>query len=1087
MLALYSGKPLFSQEEESKLKEAFLEAESYFLFEEYKDALPLYQRILNADPENYSIQYKVGVCYLNDVYQKHKSIQYLEKAVKGTSPDYKQNSFKERMAPLEAFYYLGNAYRVNNRLNEAIEAYKQFKQVLDPAVYDVELVDEQIKACKVAADLQSRPTYYISENLGEPVNSRFEDINPIISGDETAMAFTRKLQFYDAVFYSQKKDGKWTEPVNLTPFFMVDGNTYCTGLSYDGKEMYLYRLDGFDGNLYVSRRTGDEWSKLVKLNDNINTKYWESHASLSKDGKTLYFTSNRKEGYGGLDIYKSERKHGDDWGPAINLGPVINSKYNEETPFISEDGKTLFFSSLGHYSMGDYDIFYSSRLDNGQWAKPVNMGYPLNTTGDDLFFTPVKNGEYAYYSMYDAAEGQGLCDIYKLEVFSDLHPRKFILNGITRIEDDLKVDFSKITVSLIDRKSKTLVDKSPVDANGNFTLNATSGDFDLVFEGEGIQKTSENIKIPVNNPSHIITYTSPLIALSLAAAAKTNEPPQQVGEKELPTLISNFDKLEVTTGDPIPVKLELERNSKLKIETYLNGDLKKTEEFDINRKKFIYLFKPEPGNNLLKLTLTNEQGVSNSKEIEVNYVPGPEATAVVQEQTTSSNVLDAFYLSLLGHSTGNLKEFLGKINLDSLGLTSAFDLYNYLISQASANGYSTDEVDSLFIKILSGKDVAFFRDELLRTASGNVRTALDTLDLQEQNIGDPLVLLDHLYGSVSGSSYSRSDLRQLLTTTLTYGNADLTRFIKLLQGSGSDTLKSILAGIDPVAAGIGQPDKLIDYLLQMHPYLENDIDAALMQSAASLDLMFLYQGLTLISQDSLKNTLIRLNLDKEKISNSAQLVEYLWKKSATNGYTKEELINNIERIKKDPYAIVEIFRKLLSSRATGSLKTVIDELDIRAMHIDTIEELLDYLIRQSAFNNYNRENVYSLLLDIINPRNLEDFLTALKRHAGQPILDALSLMDENLYSTPLEVIRYLISVSNDHGYTERDILNLLLKLVIEKGMGIEEPGSGNGFLRFFKKPGLARNLVIINGIVILIIIFLVFRKKSKKEQSQEMP
>ena len=175
--------------------------------------------------------------------------------------------------------------------------------------------------------------------------------------------------------------------------------------------------------------------------------------------------------------------------------------------------------------MGDYDIFYSSRLDNGQWAKPVNMGYPFNTTGDDLFFTPLKNGEYAYYSTYDAAESHGLCDIYKLEVFSELHPRKFILNGITRIEDDIKVDFSKISVTLIDRNSKTLVDQTRVNSDGTFTLNATSGDFDLVFEGEGIQKTSENMTIPINNPSNIISYTSPLIAPGLIASSKTGQPP----------------------------------------------------------------------------------------------------------------------------------------------------------------------------------------------------------------------------------------------------------------------------------------------------------------------------------------------------------------------------------------------------------------------------------------------------------------------------------------------------------------------------------------------------------------------------------
>ena len=282
LVACTAFPPVYSQEEDSKTKDMFLEAESFFLFEEYKDALPLYQRILQVDPENFNINYKIGICYLNDIYQKHKSIQYLEKAVKGTSPAYKQNNFKERMAPLEAFYYLGNAYRVNNRLNEALEAYNQFKQVLDPVVYDIELVDEQIKACKVAADLQSRPYYYISFNLGETINDRFEEIHPVISGDETVLVFNRKLQFYDAIFYSEKRNGKWSSPINLTPSFAVDGNSYCTGISYDGKELFIYRPDEFDGNLYVSKREGENWSKLERLNDNINTKYWESHASPSQ-------------------------------------------------------------------------------------------------------------------------------------------------------------------------------------------------------------------------------------------------------------------------------------------------------------------------------------------------------------------------------------------------------------------------------------------------------------------------------------------------------------------------------------------------------------------------------------------------------------------------------------------------------------------------------------------------------------------------------------------------------------------------------------------------------------------------------------
>ena len=182
--------------------------------------------------------------------------------------------------------------------------------MLDPLVYDVELVDAQIEACNVAALQESNPMYFISANLGEPINDRFEESNPVVSGDESVIAFTRKLQFYDAVFCCRKVNGKWSEPENLTASFGVDGNTYTTGISYNGDELFVYRSDNFDGNLYVSKYKNNKWSKLEKLNANINTKYWESHASLSKDGKTLYFTSNRAGGYGGLDIYKSERNTG---------------------------------------------------------------------------------------------------------------------------------------------------------------------------------------------------------------------------------------------------------------------------------------------------------------------------------------------------------------------------------------------------------------------------------------------------------------------------------------------------------------------------------------------------------------------------------------------------------------------------------------------------------------------------------------------------------------------------------------------------------------------------------------------------------
>jgi hypothetical protein len=526
--------PVFSQTQ-NEMKEMFLEAESYFLFEEYKDALPLYQRILQAEPENYNVAYKIGVCYLNDPYQKNKSIRYLEEAIEHAKSNYRENSFREKQAPLESFYYLGNAYRINNRLDEAINTYKKFKEILDPEIYDSELVDKQIQSCRIALRIETNPNYIVKENLGDEINSRFAEINPLVSGDESTLVFTKKLQFYDAVFYSRKENGKWIYPLNLTPSFELDGNSYCTGISWDGTELFVYRSDGFDGNIYYSSRTEDKWSKLEKLNDHINTKYWESHASISPDGKTLYFTSNRKGGYGGLDIYQSRRSGKTDWGAPVNIGPVINSEYNEETPFVTGDGKTLYFSSQGHYNMGGYDIFYSTLLSNNQWAKPLNAGYPVNSTDDDLFFVPVKNGEYAYYSVYDPDMGYGLDDIYRFEIFSDVHPRKFILKGLAIKDAKLDIDFENLTVQLINRKTNKTFSETKVNPDGTYNLDAQSGDFDLVINGTGIDESHEILKIPVAYPSDVFEHESKLAATEKAAVAEyqNTEVPQQIPNLEI--------------------------------------------------------------------------------------------------------------------------------------------------------------------------------------------------------------------------------------------------------------------------------------------------------------------------------------------------------------------------------------------------------------------------------------------------------------------------------------------------------------------------------------------------------------------------
>jgi hypothetical protein len=1057
---------------EERLKGVFVEAESYFLFEEYTDALPLYQRILLTDPENFNINYKIGICYLNDIYQVQKSIPYLEKAVKGISPESKTTSFKEKKSPPEAFYYLGNAYRANNRLNEAVEAYEQFKLILDPLVYDVALVDEQIVACRVAADQQRKPMYFISVNLGEGINDRFEEINPVISGDENVLVFTRKLQFYDAVFYCHRDNGKWSEPLNLTPSFGLDGNSYSTGISYNGDELYVYRSDNFDGNLYVSKYRSGKWSKLEKLNGNINTKYWESHASLSKDGKTLYFTSNREGGYGGLDVYRSERNRGGDWGPAINLGPVINTKYNEDTPFITDDGNTLYFSSMGHYNMGGYDIFYSTRLDNGQWSKPVNAGYPLNTTNDDLFFVPVREGAYAYYS-----------DIYKLEVFTDLHPRKFILNGITRVEGKVNPDFSQYIVSLINAKSGKIIDQSKLNPDGSYTLNALSGDFELQIKGKGISDNIEMISIPLNNPSNIVSHSSLLTAAPVSATADE----VAVTEKDVriigPEMLIPTASYNVTTNETIPIRLDLERNTKLKVATILNGKLIKIENFDIKRRRFVYMLTPEPGANSLQFTLKNNKGDSTVRTVTVEYTPSAEEAAKLPP--TQQMVLSDSdrYMGITSMAYGNLEKFLQGLDLRQMQFNSIADLYDYLLKNATEKGYSSKDVDELISRFLSQKDLNLFYEEFQQNASDSLVKTLKNLDLSAKNIFTSKALLDFLYNSTSASNYSLEELRNALYRIASL-NRDPLDLIKLLESYATGELAIFLGQMKQNWQVYPDTRSVADYIMkaaESNKFPLSELESALKLAATDINAHFLSQSLIFISSDSLKQTLLDLNMDKQQLRNSLELISYLLGAADLGGYSKRELLENIDKIRRDPYYYVDLFRKMLAEKATGSLKEILQEMDIRNLKLNTYEELVDYLLKQSQFHDYNREMVYQLLIDIIDPKNIGEFIDLLKRFADERIVRAINAADIRLFSKPLEVMQYLLSEAEEYNYTERDLLRVLLKMVLRKGPSLNGIEGRHGWLSGIDKPALVTSLVVVNAIIIILLILFLLRKKRKNE------
>jgi outer membrane protein OmpA-like peptidoglycan-associated protein/tetratricopeptide (TPR) repeat protein len=397
-----------AQQREIALKEYFADAEFFLAQEFYTDALHDYLEVYNRGyQENPNINYRIGICYLNIPGQKDKSIDYLLNAVPEVSLKYKESTLKEKSSPIDAYLYLGNAYRINNQLDKAIEAYNKYKELLPLGNEELrQYAQQQIEACHVASQYMDNPVPVKEINLNEPINGSSANFKAVVSGDGSTIVYMNKLPFYDAIYYSTKKDdGNWSSPRNITPEVMSDGNQYVCDLSYNGKKLILTKEDDFNSDIYVSYLENGRWKKSEPVSGKINTRFWESHASLSKDGRTLYFASNKNGGVGATDIYMSKLDENNEWGEPVNLGKVVNTPLNEDTPFITDNGELLFFSSQGHKGMGGYDIFVTRLGDDNKWTEPENLKYPINTTDDDLF----------YYMAIWNDEGLGDFDIYEIE------------------------------------------------------------------------------------------------------------------------------------------------------------------------------------------------------------------------------------------------------------------------------------------------------------------------------------------------------------------------------------------------------------------------------------------------------------------------------------------------------------------------------------------------------------------------------------------------------------------------------------------------------------------------------------------------
>jgi len=391
-----------------------------------EDAKDLFIQAADLDPENIRANWMAGDVLLKTT-NKDRSVKYLER-VQALDPDYR----------FDLLFYIGEGYQYGFEFQKAIDSFQKYKdKLLGDANYrgrdkvPLRMVDRRIYECNNALEFIVNPQNFSIVNMGSHINSAYDDFAPVLNEDETLLIFTTRRRDentsedvdddnkpFEDIFYSRKVGNDWSQASNIgevvnTPFH--DSNL---ALSADGQILFIYK-DENGGDIYYSEmmdETTGEWSEPKPLSDNINSSFGEPSISISPNEELLFYSSDRPGGIGGLDLYVSYKDDKGKWGRSVNLGPMINTEEDDDSPFIDYDGMTLYFSSKGRKGMGQFDIF-RSEFDSVamDWKEPVNLGYPINTPDDDIYFVSTKDGERGFYASV-REDGLGYTDIYMVTV-----------------------------------------------------------------------------------------------------------------------------------------------------------------------------------------------------------------------------------------------------------------------------------------------------------------------------------------------------------------------------------------------------------------------------------------------------------------------------------------------------------------------------------------------------------------------------------------------------------------------------------------------------------------------------------------------
>lgn len=517
------GDPNMIGQTEDKVK--MISAQQLYFKGDYVKSLNLYKEVLKDMPNDANVLFHVGQVYFA-MEQYDDAQESLEKAY-GIDP--KGNA--------DLTYYLAMTHHVQGNVDKALEEYQLCKTGLSEGKAKEYEIDFKINQCNTAKELIGHPVEVTVTNAGDMINSSYDDKAPSITADGKTLVFTSRrpqgksgqnvdkegdYKYFDDIYtatWDAAKDN-WVEADLIKGAVNTEDHDACTSISPDGKQIFIYRNNNSDargGEIFVSKvQQSGKWGVPKNIGKPISSSYVELGACISSDGQRLFFVSERpkagpdQKGFGQGDIWMCTKINKTEWGPPVNLGADVNTAMDEGGIFLHPDGKTLFFSSDGHNTMGGYDVFMT-RFENGKWSKPVNLGYPINSVRDDKCFILSTDNKTGYFDS-NRPNGTGERDIYKVDMSKyhimgdenqDTGPKVSILKGTVIISETGQGTEAEVIIR--DKETGNEVAKTSSTPEGEYFFTLPS-DKKYIIEVtmKGYVKVSEEFLLPSDKKG---TYT----------------------------------------------------------------------------------------------------------------------------------------------------------------------------------------------------------------------------------------------------------------------------------------------------------------------------------------------------------------------------------------------------------------------------------------------------------------------------------------------------------------------------------------------------------------------------------------------------